>query len=72
LHAKVDDVNELVEDIQKKAEGTPAAKLPLFMAGHSTGGLVAVYVVMQAPADRFKGLLLHSPCLDVEWTMALK
>ena len=44
---------------------------PMFIAGHSLGGLVAAFACLKDQA-RYSGLLLCSPLLDVEWTPMLR
>ncbi len=46
-------------------------RLPVFLLGHSMGGLVAALACLRRQ-DQLAGLLLHSPALDVEWTPVLR
>lgn len=56
------------EDLQQRCGGTPP---PMFIAGHSMGGLVAPLTCLK-DQSRWAGLLLCSPALDVEWTPMLR
>lgn len=44
---------------------------PMFIGGHSLGGLVASRACL-VHQSQWNGLLLSSPLLDVEWTMTLR
>lgn len=44
---------------------------PMFIGGHSLGGLVASRACIQ-DQSQWNGLLLSSPLLDVEWTLMLR
>lgn len=46
-------------------------KTPMFIGGHSLGGLVAARACLRNQSG-WNGLLLSSPLLDVEWTMTLR
>ncbi|GLC39425.1 hypothetical protein PLESTB_001347700 [Pleodorina starrii] len=46
-------------------------RLPVFLLGHSMGGLVAALTCLRRQ-DQVSGLMLHSPALDVEWTPVLR
>lgn len=45
--------------------------VPIFLAGQSLGGLIAALTALRQQ-DRYSGLLLCSPALDVEWTPMLR
>ncbi|KAG1680800.1 hypothetical protein FOA52_008133 [Chlamydomonas sp. UWO 241] len=70
----VDDYEEVIDGVIR-GTGTGAAAAPphapSFVGGQSMGGLVAAHVALQSQ-ERFAGLLLHSPALDVEWTPMLR
>jgi acylglycerol lipase len=44
---------------------------PMFVAGHSLGGLVAAHTAAKNPSQ-FAGLILHSAAIDVEWNWVLR
>lgn len=44
---------------------------PIFIAGHSMGGLIASLTAIRQQ-DAWNGLIIHSALLDVEWTLALR
>ncbi|EFJ44964.1 hypothetical protein VOLCADRAFT_106192 [Volvox carteri f. nagariensis] len=48
-----------------------AITAPVFIGGNSLGGLVASYAALERP-EAFKGLILQSPAVDVEWTPVLR
>ena len=45
--------------------------MPIIVAGHSLGGLVAVHLLVRRQAV-CSGLVLQSAAIDVEWTPVLK
>ena len=53
------------------AAASGAAPPPLFVGGQSLGGLVAALAVLR-DQQRWAGLLVCSPALDVEWTPVLR
>ncbi len=55
----LDDVDALVEQVQGEHP-----ERPLFLFGHSFGGLIAVSYVTRRRADRLAGLVLSSPGLS--------
>lgn len=58
---------EAVEDWMTKARSATPAGQPLYLLGHSLGGLVATrYVQMKGDADGLAGLILTSPCLELK------
>ncbi|EFJ43481.1 hypothetical protein VOLCADRAFT_45539, partial [Volvox carteri f. nagariensis] len=48
-----------------------ARRVPVFLLGHSMGGLVAALICLRRQ-DQLAGLMMHSPALDVEWTPVLR
>lgn len=56
-----------VDDLQERYGTVP----PMFVCGHSMGGLVAPFVCLR-DQSRWTGLMLCSPALDVEWTPVLR
>jgi pimeloyl-ACP methyl ester carboxylesterase len=57
------------EDVQKRFPGAPLP--PMFIGGHSLGGLIAA-MACQRDQSRWSGLLLSSPALDVEMGPVLR
>lgn len=57
--------------MEKVKERSPETDLPVFLGGQSLGGLVAALTTIREQ-DRYAGLLLCSPALDVEWTPMLR
>ena len=45
--------------------------LPMFLGGHSMGGLVAAHLALKSK-QQWNGLILHSPALDIEWNSMLR
>ncbi|GIL44020.1 hypothetical protein Vafri_1598 [Volvox africanus] len=62
---------ELIGGGRPAAPQPRAFRPPVFLVGHSMGGLVASLVCLQRQ-DQLAGLMLHSPALDVEWTPVLR
>ena len=60
---------EYVEVIRDLHPGL--VNLPTFIGGHSLGGLVSAHAVLKNQG-MWTGMVLHSPAIDVEWTMALR
>jgi len=78
--AYFDSFSILVDDFQSLADAASteinsispeSVPVPMFVCGHSLGGLVAAFVLLQSPTC-WAGLLLCSPALDVEWTPILR
>lgn len=70
--AQVDDFELMVQGVlEGQARRAGGEQVPLFLAGHSMGGLVAAHTVLSSQT-KFAGLMLHSPALDVEWTPILR
>ncbi|KAG1664544.1 hypothetical protein FOA52_013011 [Chlamydomonas sp. UWO 241] len=68
----VDDYALLIDSVRTEIEGTDATRLPSFVGGHSTGGLISAWLVLRPGQQaRWAGLLLHSPVLDVQWNVSL-
>ena len=67
----LDDFLLMAQHISK-ANANPF--LPLFVGGHSMGGLVSSHFATLPSSSTLgvKGLVLHSPALDVEWTLVLR
>lgn len=63
----VDDVYTFLEQVKLSYIQSP----PMFMAGHSMGGLVATLSVLRTQ-NLWSGLVLHSALVDVEWTLSLR
>jgi acylglycerol lipase len=70
----------LVDDFEAVCAAAAAASnkitsastpIPLFIGGHSLGGLVAILTCLK-DQSKWKGLILSSPAIDVEWTPILK
>lgn len=64
----VDDFVSLAESARSVSENP---KVPIFLGGHSLGGLVAATAVLRNQSA-FAGLLLSSPAINVEWTPLLR
>ena len=62
----VDDASQFTDLVMAKHPG-----VPIIVAGHSLGGLVAVLLLARRQKD-FAGLVLQSAAIDVEWTPLLK
>lgn len=78
LRCFIADYNHLVEDVYEfidslTGRNTPAefSRLPLFMVGHSVGGLTTALTVLKRQ-EMWSGMVLHSAAINVEWTPALR
>lgn len=67
----VSDFEGLCTTASEELAATDHPKPPMFIGGHSLGGLVAALTCLQLP-NQFAGLLLCSPAVDVEWTPVLR
>jgi acylglycerol lipase len=68
----VDDFVSLAESARSVSEIPPNRKsIPIFLGGHSLGGLVAAMAVLRNQSA-YAGLLLSSPAINVEWTPLLR
>lgn len=64
----------LTDDLWKYISEAVIPKLngkKLFIGGHSLGGLIATTMAADHK-DTFAGLIIHSACIDVEWTNMLR
>ncbi len=64
----------MIQDFQSlcgSAAGDRGDQIPMFIAGHSLGGLVAAFTCLRSQ-EMWSGMLLCSPLLDVEWTPVLR
>ena len=66
---QVDDEYLLLASVQPLLD--PLKPPPIFMCGHSLGGLIACHTVLRSPAT-WAGLILLSAAIDVEWTWAMR
>lgn len=62
----IDDVYTHVAEIKKKY-----SSMPMFVGGHSMGGLVASHVLLKEQ-DIWSGLILTSAAIDVHWNPILR
>ena len=67
LQKMIGDFDSLAA-IAREEQGTG---LPMFIGGHSLGGLVAAFTCLRGQTN-WSGMLLCSPLLDVEWTTVLR
>ena len=54
-----------------QSPSSASGRVPMFIGGHSLGGLVAAITCLR-DQSRWNGLLLSDPALDVEWTPMLR
>jgi acylglycerol lipase len=68
------DIQGMVTDflgLCESARTEHGGKVPMFIGGHSLGGLIAAFSCLKTQ-EYWSGLLLCSPLLDVEWTPVLR
>jgi alpha-beta hydrolase superfamily lysophospholipase len=68
LRGHVDGFTTFVEDLTGFIEAQQAGLgegLPLFLLGHSMGGLIALLTLQGAPQPEFAGAIISNPCLGV-------
>lgn len=79
--AYIPSFSMLVDDLRATLAAAAAAhpRAPLFVGGHSLGGLVALHAALGTlaterapPLPRLTGLLLSSAAIDVDWTPVLR
>jgi acylglycerol lipase len=65
----VDDSEEFFDSVRKSHPSTP-----VFVMGHSLGGLIAIHLFLKLKSRNIKvsGLILSAALVDVEWTPILK
>ena len=56
------------DDFAQRCQHAPP---PMFIGGHSLGGLIAALTCLR-DQQRWAGLLVLSAALDVEWTLSLR
>lgn len=72
LDQLIEDFESLCEDAKIECDAEYSdPPIPMFIGGHSLGGMIAPLVCLRNQA-LWNGLLLLSPSLDVEWTWILK
>lgn len=68
LRGHVDGFGQYVQDLLQTVEHLRSehdASLPLFVYGHSMGGLIALMLVLDRPEVRVSGLVQSNPCLEL-------
>jgi alpha-beta hydrolase superfamily lysophospholipase len=58
-------------DVRSRFPAAAASPPPMFIAGHSLGGLIAALTCLR-DQSAWAGLLVCSPALDVEWSLVLR
>ncbi|KAG2493417.1 hypothetical protein HYH03_008542 [Edaphochlamys debaryana] len=67
----VDDLCDYMDSVPEQRQAQADRRPPVFLLGHSMGGLVAVLAALRRQQG-LAGVMLHSPALDVEWTTVLR
>lgn len=74
--AYVDHFDDLVDDAEQFFDSVRASypSVPIFLLGHSLGGLITIHLVLKLKSRNIKvsGLILSAALVDVEWTPVLK
>lgn len=71
LECMVNDFDSLCHDAKVYCDDHYEGGIPMFIGGHSLGGMVAPLTCV-LHQEMWSGLLLCSPCMDVEWTPTLR
>jgi acylglycerol lipase len=58
-------------DVRSRFPAAAASPPPMFIAGHSMGGLIAALTCLR-DQSAWTGLMVCSPALDVEWNLVLR
>jgi alpha-beta hydrolase superfamily lysophospholipase len=70
--AYCDRFEDYVEDFLTFIETNWTDDSPLFLAGHSLGGLMAILLAKQLGSEKLKGVVLSSPACGVEMDLEKK
>ncbi|MFX3623701.1 MAG: lysophospholipase [Ectobacillus sp.] len=60
----IDSFDEYIEAVKQWVKAAQAYKLPLFLLGHSMGGLIVIRMLQETGIE-IAGAILSSPCLGV-------
>lgn len=60
----VDSFDEYIEEVKKWVETAYQFDLPVFLLGHSMGGLISIRLLQMAELN-LAGVILSSPCVDL-------
>ena len=71
LDHMVSDFDTMCTETRAEIEREYKDSIPMFIGGHSLGGLISALVCLRAQQG-WQGLLLCSPLIDVEWTPLLR
>ncbi|KMK77780.1 alpha/beta hydrolase [Alkalihalobacillus pseudalcaliphilus] len=61
----INQFSQYIDAVQEWVDEAKKFEQPIFILGHSMGGLVAIRYVMESKAKDIQGLLLSSPCLGL-------
>ncbi|MDM5156927.1 alpha/beta hydrolase [Bacillus sp. DX1.1] len=61
----IDSFDEYIEEVKTWITEAKKYRLPIFLFGHSMGGLISIRVMEETKMDDIQGILLSSPCLGV-------
>jgi acylglycerol lipase len=69
-----DQITDFVHDYMDliQAHYDPAVDSPIYLIGHSMGGLVASLAAAEFPQDQLQGLILSAPATGVEMDLVMK
>lgn len=61
----IQSFNQYIDTVEEWLEEARTKGLPIFLLGHSMGGLVVIRTLMERKASLVEGVLLSSPCLGL-------
>ncbi|MBP3949833.1 alpha/beta hydrolase [Bacillus suaedae] len=62
----VQSFNAYLDTIEEWIDEARTSELPVFLLGHSMGGLIVIRTLMERGSKQIKGVILSSPCLGLQ------
>lgn len=61
----IDSFDEYIEEVKLWVKEARKYRLPIFIFGHSMGGLIVIRMMQETKREDVDGIILSSPCLGV-------
>ena len=61
----IDSFDEYIEEVKLWVKEARKYRLPIFLFGHSMGGLIVIRMMQETKREDVDGIILSSPCLGV-------